>query len=145
MGTKRLVLAELWQAECWQAVTEMEGKMHLPSHFVLGKKSMQITANALNQLIVFEELEGGKLAENCYYQYTQFMSLYMPLLYTLLENYKSNNKTEVFNTVILSQYYRKKPTIFFWPALSFCICIKNISWNWKNVLLPYTMELFSTT
>lgn len=68
MGTKRLVLAELWQAECWQAVTEMEGKMHLPSHFVLGKKSMQITANALNQLIVFEELEGGKLAENCYYQ-----------------------------------------------------------------------------
>lgn len=74
---------------------------------------MQITANALNQLIVFEELEGGKLAENCYYQYTQFMSLYMPLLYTLLENYKSNNKTEVFNTVILSQYYRKKPTIFF--------------------------------
>lgn len=74
---------------------------------------MQITANALNQLTVFEELEGGELAENCYYQNTQFMSLYMPLLYTLLENYKSNNKIQVFNTVILSQYYRKKKQYFF--------------------------------
>lgn len=73
---------------------------------------MQITANALNQLILFEELEGGKLAENCYYQNTQFMPLYMPLLYTPLENYNPNNKIEVFNTVILSQYYRKKQQYF---------------------------------
>lgn len=43
-----------------------------------------MTAYALNekqvhQLILFEELEGSTLAENCYYQNTQFM----PFIYAI--------------------------------------------------------------
>lgn len=111
----------------------------------------------------------------------------MPWLYTPLENHKSNNKTEVLNTVILSQYYKKpqftskcwsktsvictlthlsgsnlshesmwlnfwlkkvfkKPTKTIFSDLHYqCICINNISWKWKNLLLSYILELFSTT
>lgn len=96
--------------------------MQLPSHFV-PEKICAATANALkkkqvHQLTLFEESERGTLAENCYYQNTQFTPLHMPLLYTPLENYKSNNKIEVSNTVILSQYYSKKNEIF---SLTFII------------------------
>lgn len=83
MGTTGLCWKSWDKQNAEQALTEMEGKMHLSSHFVL-EKICAATANALNkkqvnQLILFEELEGGTLAENCYYQNTQFM----PFMYVI--------------------------------------------------------------
>lgn len=76
-------------------------------------------------------------------EYPVHAFIYAITVHSPLENYKSNNKIEVSNTVILSQYYSKKIKIFPLTFINFSYLHKKYLMKVKNfIAIKHTGTFF---